>query len=326
MRTILLLLITACIAARAATIAVPPERANELQAAFTESGRTGATVELAGIYVVTNQLVTSGARIRGSLGSHHGDWNVGSAVIHFRGVSLTNGCLRVTQGPSGNPTVIEHLAMVCYHQSTPESVGVAADGASYGSVLSGVLIDRAGIGIVLEPSPRGLPRSLGHRFHDITVQSFRTAAIQAPDPVATSDHYWTGLTYLKGHQGPDYVAGATTPTTSPIGIDGYPSSTVMDNLLVESCSTSIVLRRPINGRIKDMFADDVRGVVFRRWDVWSGRHYIRTLRIGLLTAQAGAPKCLLAVGNPSQEIQVGMQTLSTCRDGASWANWVPPRR
>ncbi|TXH51618.1 MAG: hypothetical protein E6Q97_18055 [Desulfurellales bacterium] len=304
-------------------IVVPPDRAGDLQSALIESGRTGATVELSGVYVITNQLVTSGARIRGTLGSHLGDWNIGGTVLHFR-VPPTNGCLRVTQGPTGNASVIENVGLVFYHQTTPTESAVALDGSSYGTVLRRVLIDRPGRGLVFEPAPSGIPRSLGHRLEDITIQSFRTAAIHAPNPISTSDHYLTGLVYLKGQQGADYVTGAVAPATRPVGIDGWPNSMAVDNLLIEDCSVAIRLTQPINGRVKDLFVDNCRGVVFERGPAYGGRHYVKTFRVGILTAAAAEPRCRLATGNVRLEIQTGLQTLTTCRDGASWVNWIPP--
>lgn len=315
-----LLLLVAC---RAGSIVVPPDCSGDLAAALIESGRTGATVELSGVYVVTNQLITAGARIRGTHGSHHGDWNIGGTVLHFR-MPPTNGCVRVTQGPTGNASVIESVAMVFYHQATPEANAVALDGASYGSVLRNVLLDRPGRGLVFEPSTPAAPRSLGHRFHDLTIQSFRSSAIYAEQPSRTTDHYFTGLIYLKGSQGADYVAGAEIPQFKPVGIDGLMAASCWDNVLIETCGVAIRTREAINARFKDLFVDDCRGVVWDRGPAYTGRHYVKTVRVGLMTAQAGQPKCVFAVGNPRQKIECAVQELSTCRDGASWSNWLIP--
>ena len=298
---------------------IPADKAASLQDALDESGRTGEPVELSGVYTIQGDVVARGSRIHGTLGSHHGNWNIGGATLHFR-----SGSLRLAQGPTGNACELIGCALVFYHQQTPQAPAVILDGASYGSVLRNVLLDRPGRGLVFEPSTPAAPRSLGYRIHDLTIQSFRSSAIYAEKPSRTTDHYFTGLTYLKGSQGADYVAGAEIPQFKPVGIDGLMAASCWDNVLIETCGVAIRTREAVNARFKDLFVDDCRGVVWDRGLVYPGRHYVKTVRVGLMTAQAGQPKCVFAVGNPRQKIECAVQELSTCRDGASWSNWLIP--
>lgn len=298
---------------------ITPDKAASLQDALDESGRTGEPVELSGIYAIQGDLVARGSRIHGTLGSHLGNWNIGGATIHFR-----NGSLRLAQGPTGNACELIGCALVFYHQKTPHAPAVILDGASYGSVLRNVLLDRPGRGLVFEPSTPAAPRSLGHRFHDLTIQSFRSSAIYAEQPSRTTDHYFTGLIYLKGSQGADYVSGAEIPKFKPVGIDGLMAASCWDNVLIETCGVAIRTSEAINARFKDLFVDDCRGVVWDRGPIYPGRHYVKSVRVGIMTAQAAQPKCVFAVGNPRQKIECAVQELSTCRDGASWSNWLIP--
>lgn len=293
---------------------ITPDRVSDLQAALDQSGRTGAIVELAGVYVINGNLVSRGARIRGCLHSQIGDYNVGGTVLHFK-----SGSLRLTNGPTGNPSSVERVACVFYHQSTPLAQGIVLDAASYGTTLDYVLIDRAGVGITFEPSVREQARSLGHHFNNVAIKSFRSSAIYAPEPSRTSDHYWHGRTWLQGTQGSDYIANppALPKDSYPTAIKGITSSTVFDNLLIEDCSSAIECVDLLNVRIKDLFVDRCRSHVFNRVSAYAGKHYDKSLRVGMFTAYA-AERCVVAVGNPSVIVNTGMTSLALCKEGAAW--------
>lgn len=291
----------------------------KLQELFDMSGATGEPLELSGTFLIREQLKTNGATIIGNLRSHHKNWTVGATVLHFQCPdTINNGSLRVTDNINGKPTFIENTAFVGYHQSTPDYPFIVMDGDSVGSVLNNVLIDRGGRALVFEPSTPNLARALGYRFHNLTIQSFRTSAIYAPEPDRTTDHCFTGLVYLKASQGNDYVAEPVQTDYVPVGIDGLPASSSFDNLLIESCKKAIVTRSLVNTRIKDLFVDDCRGIVFERGPVYPGPLYDKTLSIGMLTVSASVPKCVLYSGNIKQIISVGMQKRTICKVGASW--------
>ncbi len=299
---------------------ITPTDTNRLQELFDLSGTTGEPLEISGIFTIQTQLKTNGATILGSIRSHHGDWNIGGSVFHFKNSeNLKTGCIRVTQNPKTfKATYIENMAFVAYHQSTPEYPCMVMDANSVGSVVDNVIIDRAGIGILFEPSDPTLIRSIGHRFNNISIKSFRTAGIKCIEPSKTTDHIFTGMIYLTGKQHNDYINNPPTTNYIPIGIDGLPASSSFDYLLIESCGTMIKTKNLINVRIKDLFMDDCLGICIDRGQTYTGALYDKTLSIGILTASSSVPKCIKFTGNRNQMISIGLEKYTICKVGASW--------
>lgn len=297
---------------------------DDLQAAFTESGLTGKPVFLGPyIYIIKEPLKLNGATVIGCLSNQMTNWNIGGTVLHFQ-FQNKGDCLTLNMCDNYKSPVLCNVGLVFYHTNSPLDIGVAFSSDCVGGIIDNVIIDRPGRGLAFHPSPPGLIKSIGHRINNLRIQSFRTCGIFAPKPLNTSDHYFTGLTYLQGQPKGDYVTNPVIPTTYPIGIDSLGNSWVFDNLLIEDCSIGIRTNQLINCRIKDLFIDNCRGVgiEFGQPFVSKERLYDGTLYVGIFKAQSAVPKARLTVG--INQLSYGLFKYSISNPKASWIFGVPP--
>lgn len=290
---------------------IVPKNGAELQAALNKSGQTGEPVQLDGIYTVNTDLLLNGATLRGNLRANLGNWNLSRAVIHVKGAHS------VIVNNMGQPPVIEGVAVVFYHATTPNWPGLLFPSDSYGAVVRDVVIDRAGVGIKFMPGdPK---RQLAHRFRDLRIQQFRSCGIDCTSPNA-SDIVFDGHLYLEGRNLPDYD-NVVCEHNFRTGIYNFANTWDMQSVLIENCHVGLHTHRVINSTIGTLRVDHCLGVGIQTGAPWTDKLYSGALTIGHYYVGAAVPRCRTISGDRAgyQHSQIGRALRGLCTADASWA-------
>lgn len=269
-------------------IIVPPSGRDDtaaLQAALDTATDTCDEVQIKGTYVVTAPIRLTGGSLRGFLPSRAGDWSAGTEIHAKHGGDV----FQLVYRPKCRLARISDLGVSCYHSKSQDAACIhvmpdGADGVVFGPTLDNLVIDTAGVGILLD---RGV---MGMQASNLNITSARKAGILAPEGWRVSDNHWHNI-YISGKPHAD-VGATDVPHPTPVGWSGPGANDRITTALIEYCTVGLRSERTINVGFQDLRIDYVLDTAIELGNGYNakiGSNALTVSRLSLQTPFAGGP-------------------------------------